>query len=217
MLKVDILNTAYEGIPRWDIGRPQKEFVRLVEQGEIKGRVLDVGCGTGENTLYLAGLGYEVWGIDIAAAAISKAQAKAENRGINNVSFQVGDALDLRTLFKSFDTIFDAGLFHVLTDTERLQYANSLKSVLDPKGTFFMLCFNENEPGKWGPRRITQAEIRDIFRHGWKINYIQAADFESRVLARFRDRGSPPTTSETRLVPAWLSSISRIEAEAIVQ
>jgi hypothetical protein len=41
-------DSAYEGVPPWDIGRPQKEFLRLVEDGEISGKVLDVGCGTGE-------------------------------------------------------------------------------------------------------------------------------------------------------------------------
>ncbi|HLA47035.1 MAG TPA: class I SAM-dependent methyltransferase, partial [Thermoplasmata archaeon] len=47
-------NAAYAGTPPWDIGRPQPEFVRLEEAGAIKGRVLDVGCGTGENALFLA-------------------------------------------------------------------------------------------------------------------------------------------------------------------
>ncbi|MCZ7391853.1 MAG: hypothetical protein ABOK23_03925 [Candidatus Methanoperedens sp.] len=57
---MNFFDSAYEGIPPWDIGRPQNEFIRLAEDGEISGRVLDVGCGTGENALYLAGLGFEV-------------------------------------------------------------------------------------------------------------------------------------------------------------
>ena len=47
-------NPAYRGTPPWDIGRPQPDFVRLEEAGEIRGSVLDVGCGSGENVLYLA-------------------------------------------------------------------------------------------------------------------------------------------------------------------
>lgn len=72
-------NSAYDGIPPWDIGRPQMEIIQLAENGEISGRVLDAGCGTGENALYLASLGFEVWGIDGAPSAIEKAKEKAKN------------------------------------------------------------------------------------------------------------------------------------------
>jgi len=75
----DFFNSIYKGIPPWDIGRPQKEIIRLAKDGEISGRVLDVGCGTGENALYLAGLGFEVWGIDAAPAAIKKAKRRPGN------------------------------------------------------------------------------------------------------------------------------------------
>jgi len=63
---MNFFNSAYKGIPPWDIGRPQKEIIRLAEDGEINGTVLDAGCGTGENALYLANLGFEVWGVDAA-------------------------------------------------------------------------------------------------------------------------------------------------------
>ena len=63
--------SAYEGTPPWDIGRPQPEFVRLEAGGEIRGSVLDVGCGTGENALHMAAKGHDVWGIDGAPTAIS--------------------------------------------------------------------------------------------------------------------------------------------------
>ena len=77
---MNFFNSTYEGIPPWDIGHPQREIIRLVEDGEISGRVLDVGCGTGENALYLASLDFEVWGIDAAPAAIKKAKEKARKQ-----------------------------------------------------------------------------------------------------------------------------------------
>src|SRR5271157_3863511 len=55
--------SAYEGQPPWDIPGPQPEFVRLEATGMIRGSVLDAGCGTGENALYLASRGHEVWGL----------------------------------------------------------------------------------------------------------------------------------------------------------
>jgi 2-polyprenyl-3-methyl-5-hydroxy-6-metoxy-1,4-benzoquinol methylase len=79
---VSSFNSAYTGTPAWDIGRPQKEFVHLARANEIQGRVLDVGCGTGEHALYLAASGLEAWGVDSAPAAIDKAVAKAKERGL---------------------------------------------------------------------------------------------------------------------------------------
>jgi len=55
-----LFEEAYLSLPPWDIGRPQREIIRLAEDGEIQGAVLDAGCGTGENALFLANLGYEV-------------------------------------------------------------------------------------------------------------------------------------------------------------
>lgn len=192
---MDFFKSAYKGTPPWDIGRPQKEFIRLAEDGEISGRVLDIGCGTGENALYLAGLGFEVWGIDSAPSAIKKAKEKVKKRGIT-VNFLVSDALELELLQNKFDIIIDCGLFHVFSDEERPIYAASLSSALHPGGKYFMLCFSEHEPGSYGPRRVTQAEIRATFGKSWKINYIREAELETT----FGEEG----------VKAWLSSVTRL-------
>ncbi len=192
---MNFFNSAYEGIPPWDIGRPQKEFIQLAADGEISGRVLDAGCGTGENALYLAHLGFEVWGIDAAPSAIKKGKEKAKERGIT-VNYLVSDALKLQLLQNKFDTVIDCGLFHVFSDEERPIFAASLFSALYPGGKYFMLCFSEREPGTYGPRRVTQAEIRAAFSKGWKINYIREAVLE--------------TTFGSEGVKAWLSSISSL-------
>ncbi len=192
---MNFFNSAYKDIPPWDIGRPQKEFIRLAEDEEISGRVLDVGCGTGENALYLAYLGFEVWGIDAAPSAIKKAKEKAKERGIT-VNFLVFDALKLQSLQTKFNTVIDCGLFHVFTDEERPIFVTSLSSAIYPDGKYFMLCFSEHEPGSCGPRRVTQAEIRAAFSKGWKINYIREAEFE--------------TMFDAVGVKAWLSSITRL-------
>ena len=112
---MDFFDTAYRGSPPWDIGQPQKEFVELMRRGEITGSVLDIGCGTGEQALFFAQEGYDVWGIDSAPLAIQKAQEKAAARGLT-VHFCVLDALDLSRLTRRFDTATDSGLFHTLSD-----------------------------------------------------------------------------------------------------
>ena len=60
----DVFDESYRDTPPWDVGHPQAEFVRLANDREARGRVLDVGCGTGENAIFFAGSGLETWGID---------------------------------------------------------------------------------------------------------------------------------------------------------
>jgi SAM-dependent methyltransferase len=169
---------AYEGSPPWDIGRPQGLFVRLEEAGEIRGSVLDAGCGTGENALYLASRGHEVWGVDVVPSAIEKARAKAAERGIA-ATFQVADALRLGELGRTFDTVIDVGLFHAFGDDERARYVESLAAALVAGGTFHFLCFSDRVPGVTGPRRIREEEIHAAFARGWAVRSIEPAVFET--------------------------------------
>ena len=119
--------------PPWDIGRPQPAFVRLAEQGLLSGRVLDSGCGTGEQTLLAAAHGADAVGVDVSGRAIQRAKDKAAERGLVT-RFEVGDALRLGDLGLMFDTIMDSGVFHVFDDENRARYVASLASVLRPGG-----------------------------------------------------------------------------------
>jgi SAM-dependent methyltransferase len=167
----------YAGTPPWDIGRPQGEFQALADAGGLRGRVLDVGCGTGEHALMAAGLGLDVTGIDLSATAIGRAERKASERGLR-VRFAVGDACDMGFLGEEFDTALDCGLFHVLTDEDRPRFVASLRSVVRAGGVYHMLCFSDLEPGDLGPRRVTRDEIRASFADGWRIDSIDPARIE---------------------------------------
>lgn len=149
---------AYASTPPWDIGAPQPAFAALAADGRLKGRVLDVGCGTGEHVLMAAGAGLDTTGIDISPTAIRLAEAKAGERQIR-VRFVVGDAFELGSLGEQFDTVLDCGLFHVFEDDDRGMFVASLRSAMTSGGRYFMLCFSEEEPPGWGPRRVTQQEI----------------------------------------------------------
>jgi cyclopropane fatty-acyl-phospholipid synthase-like methyltransferase len=167
-------DASYAGTPAWDIGRPQRAFLELAEGGALRGRVLDVGCGTGEHALMAARLGHEATGIDTAQTAIAIAQGKARDRGVT-ARFLVWNALQLSDLNEQFDSVLDSGLFHVFDDDDRVQYVDSLRAVLPPGGRMYMLCFSDRQPGDWGPRRVTQHEIRASFRDGWQVDSIEAS------------------------------------------
>jgi SAM-dependent methyltransferase len=186
--------TAYEARPPWDIGEPQPPFAALAAAGRLRGRVLDVGCGTGEHVLMAAAAGCEAMGIDIASTAIRLAQAKAKERGIE-ARFVVGDARDLASLGQQYDVVLDCGLFHVFDDVDRAPFVASLARAVRPGGEYFMLCFSDEEPPGWGPRRITQDEIRDAFADGWRVEAIEPADIK--------------VTLRSEPVRSWLASIAR--------
>lgn len=176
---MSFFDLAYEGSPPWDLGRPQHAVVELAEAGEIVGSVLDVGCGTGEHTLYLAERGHEVLGIDTASRAIDIARAKAGERRLD-AAFQVGDALRMHELGRTFDTAIDIGLFHTLADEERPIYAESLREALTPDGRAFVMCWSERNPWGFGPRHVTQMELLGTFERGWEVT-IDPAAFETKL------------------------------------
>ncbi len=186
------------GTPPWDIGRPQPAIVRLAERGAISGAVLDVGCGTGENALYLAGLGLEVTGVDAAPTAIASAREKAATRGVE-AEFLVGDALRLPALGRAFDVAIDTGLFHVFSDEERPRFGRSLHDVLRAGGRYFLLCFSDRQPGAIGPRRVTSGEIRSTFATGWRVDAITATRFATHDPA-----------GGDRAPHAWLAELTRL-------
>jgi len=180
---VDFFDRAYEGTPLWEISKPQGEVVRLEESGEIRGRVLDLGCGTGENALYLAGRGHATWGVDFSPVAVGRARAKA-GASRNPVRFEVASALELPALGESFDTVLDCGLFHTFLDPHRPTYAAGVAAALRPGGRFFVLCFSEAEPTDWGgPRRVTREELRATFGEVLSERWIRKAHFETVGLA----------------------------------
>jgi len=188
---------AYKTVPPWDVGRPQPAFVELVRAGELgKHKVLDVGCGTGENALYLASNGFSVSGVDLSDRAIAAARAKAVERRLN-IDFRTGNALSLEFKDSVFDNVIDSGLFDTFPDNDRPVYAREMARVLVTRGRYFMLCFSEKEPTDWGgPRRIRKEEIETMLSPLFKINYIRDTSFATRF---HTNGGKAYLTSATKI------------------
>jgi SAM-dependent methyltransferase len=178
--RAEDFDALYASTPPWEIGRPQPAFLHLAESGLLRGRVLDVGCGTGEHALLAASLGLDATGIDAAPTAIGLAERKARARNLK-VRFLVWDALDLPALGEQYDTVLDCGLFHVFDDVDRARFVDSLRAVVVPGGRYYMLCFSDRQPGDWGPRRVSQDEIRTSFAQGWRVESIEAATMDVTI------------------------------------
>jgi SAM-dependent methyltransferase len=172
---------SYAGSPPWDIGKPQPAFEAAADQ--VVGSVLDAGCGTGEHALFFAARGHAVTGFDFLEEPITAARRKATERGLK-VKFLVKDALELHGSTERFDNVLDCGLFHVFSDADRISYVRGLKTVLNPGGRLFLLCFSDATPGTEGPRRVSQSELRNAFADSWAIESIEAARLEIRPEAR---------------------------------
>jgi SAM-dependent methyltransferase len=186
-----------DGPAPWDVGHPQPAVVRLGSAGAFAGSVLDAGCGTGENTLYVASLGRPVLGVDVAQTALARARELAAERGIE-AEFAAADAFHLDRLRRRFDTVLDCGLFHTFNAGERPGYVASLASVTEHRGTLYVLCFSDDGPGT-GPHPVSREDLRAAFNlaAGWDI----AAIDPDRVQTRFHDDDG---------APAWLATIKRI-------
>jgi hypothetical protein len=69
-------------------------------------------------------------------------------------------------------------VFHVFDDEARARYVTSLASVLVPGGHCYLICFSDRQPGEFGPRRVSQDELRAAFSDGWSVDSIEAEAFE---------------------------------------
>ncbi len=142
-----------------------------------------------------AELGLDATGIDFAPRAIRIAERKARERSLGP-RFLVLDALRLASRSERYETVLDCGLFHVFDDHDRASFVESLGTALVPGGHYFMLCFSDRQPGDWGPRRVSRAEIQAAFTDGWRVESIEASRLE--------------ITIDPEGAHAWLAAIARV-------
>jgi cyclopropane fatty-acyl-phospholipid synthase-like methyltransferase len=177
-----VYDAAYAGAPNWDIGRPQRAFVALADSGLLEGPVLDVGCGTGELTLYLARRGYRTLGVDLSPVAVRQAAEKARWRRVP-AEFLVWDALyvsELAAFGLSFGAVVDSGMFHVLGDRERDRFVEGLGAIVRPGGLYCVLGdARRDQRAIYG---LTPRELRTRFDRvgGWEPAFEYRTGFERR-------------------------------------
>lgn len=202
----DRFSEAYETrTAPWVIGEPQPAIVALEHTGRISGRIVDVGCGLGEHTILLTGLGYDVLGIDYVASAVEQARANAAAKNVE-ARFDMGDAMNLPA-DGGYDTILDSALFHIFGDDDRARYVASLHGALKPGGHAHVLALSDAGRG-FGPQ-VSEAQIRTAFAHGWDLEALDTTTYRGVVGQAHTEAIGLPVGA---LVdePAWLARARRL-------
>ena len=117
--------------PPWDTKAPKENVVAWEQAGLVHGEVLDIGCGLGDNAIYLAQQGFAVTGLDISSTALITAERRAADAGVN-VRFAVADATNLDGYTDAFDTVIDSGMFHCLDDEGKRSYSAAVHRAARP-------------------------------------------------------------------------------------
>lgn len=173
----------------WEIDRPDHNLIEMVESWPIKpGRALDIGCGTGDNTIWLAGQGFEATGCDASRLAIDRAVEKASSAGVY-CNFLTRDFLEDEIEGAPFSFLFDRGCFHSFSDPDKRQaFVSRAAGLLERKGIWLSLIGNKDEirpEGREGPPQLTASEIVHAVEPCFEILLLRSGHFDS-------DQNPPP-------------------------
>jgi SAM-dependent methyltransferase len=163
------------GLTPWDGHALSPTLRKLIEGPDAlpAGTALDIGCGTGDSSIYLARHGWQVTGVDLSAKALDRARAKAAGERVR-VNFVRADATRLNSagIGTAVSLILDSGCLHGMSDDARGRYVHELSAIAAPQTGLLIFAFTPG--GQLGVRGIDQAEIERFFTPQWAL--VSAAD-----------------------------------------
>ena len=140
----------------WELGKPRPILVEYNKKGFLpKGKALDLCCGAGTNTLYLAKSGFDMTGMDISKTALKIAKKKTQNDKIS-INFLAGSFVDLSFREGSFDLVFDMGCFHHVKVEERPKMIEGVYRILCIGGVYMLTCFSYQNGQGWNHFTVQQ-------------------------------------------------------------
>lgn len=179
-------------LPPWSIGAAQPELAALIDQGQVRGDVLDAGCGHAELSLALAARGYTVVGLDASGTAIAAATRAATERGLTTASFARADVTDFAGYDERFTTVMDSGLLHALPADRRQPYMQSIHRAAAPGAALYVLAaaLRPGADAHPGPHGFTEDELRDTVATLWTVDWVRPASLYANGLDGSRVTGA---------------------------
>lgn len=176
----DVYRTVPVSRIPWNREDPPGVLVALVETGTIVPcRCIDLGCGTGNYSVYLSLQGFTVTGMDISPSAISIARENARQKGVR-CDFFTGDVRAApQALYGSFDFAFDWEVLHHVYPNKRKRYVENVFALLRPGGTYLSVCFSDHDPqfGGSGKYRTTPLGTRLYFSSEQELDRLFSSFF----------------------------------------
>jgi SAM-dependent methyltransferase len=158
------------GFTPWDGHPPPTSLTNLIEgdHAPAPSTALDIGCGTGDNAIYLAKHGWQVTGIDFIATAVSRARAKASASGVE-VRFEQADVTRLceEDIGSGFGLIIDNACLHGMSDEDRYDYVREVTAAAAPDGRLLLIQFMPG--GAYGVPGIEPSEVAERFEGAWTL------------------------------------------------
>ena len=162
----------------WDIGRPDANLIQTVITVPIKPcKALEIGCGTGDNAIWLSQQGFRVVGVDTSEIAIEKAKEKA-SRANTKCAFWISDIVKSHVEGAPFGFAFDRGCFHTLgSDKERESFAEKVNGHLEKEGLWLSLLGNADEQrnGQGPPQRTARDIVNAVEPHFEILSLVSGA------------------------------------------
>lgn len=183
------------GFTPWD-GHPIAQKLRDLVEGSTDapalpvGSALDLGCGTGDSSIYLAQHGWKVTGVDFVPKALDKARAKAGNLPVDFVRADV-TRLSQTGIGTGFQLIVDNGCLHNMSDVDRDAYVREVSAVAAPDARLFVVAFRPG--GRFGVRGVEPAEMESLFSAAWTLSSAgDEGDLDEARLSRGNAREQTP-------------------------
>ena len=172
------------GTVPWDLGKPDLNLIHTVTSTPISPcKTLEIGCGTGDNAIWLAQQGFEVLAVDAVPIAIEQAREKAAKAGAR-CDFHVLDVFLEQFAGGPYHFAFDRGFLHTIdSDQVRKSFAEKLAGSLDEGGLWLSLLGNADEArGGPGPPRRTARDIVNALEPSFEILSLVSSHFELRQM-----------------------------------
>jgi SAM-dependent methyltransferase len=169
-----LLEFYQAGSVPWDRPDPPPEVMAFVPTLPV-GRALDLGCGLGRASFYMARLGWQVEAIDFIPQAITEAAARAEQAGLTDrIRFHVSQVAELDFLTDLYDFALDVGCSHSFTPDELRTYHHQLRRLLKP-GAYYLLFahINEADPALETRRWLDETDLHQVFKAGFTLERVE--------------------------------------------